>query len=80
MATEAFVTDEDLFSREAVRNARAVDDRLREMAPVVKLALENITVLARYEHVSKGLADWKTFSSTSRTWHDPNSVRPEIRT
>ena len=23
-------------------------------------------VLARYEHVSKGLADWKTFSSTSR--------------
>jgi 4-methoxybenzoate monooxygenase (O-demethylating) len=78
MATAAFVTDEDLFSRESVRNARAVDDRLREMAPVVKLARENITMLARYEHVSKGLADWKTFSSTSRPWHDPNSVRPEI--
>ena len=78
MATVAFVTDEDLFSREAVRNARAVDDRVREMAPVVKLARENITMLARYEHVSKGLADWKTFSSTSRPWHDANSVRPEI--
>lgn len=78
MATAAFVTDEDLFSHEAVRNARAVDDRVREMAPVVKLARENITMLARYEHVSKGLADWKTFSSTSRPWHDPNSVRPEI--
>lgn len=78
MATAAFVTDEDLFSHESVRNARAVDDRLREMAPVVKLARENITMLARYEHVSKGLADWKTFSSTSRPWHDPNSVRPEI--
>ncbi|MEJ0036718.1 MAG: cytochrome P450 [Gammaproteobacteria bacterium] len=78
MATTAFVTDEDLFSRESVRNARAVDDRVREMAPVVKLARENITVLARYEHVSKGLADWKMFSSTSRPWHDPNSVRPEI--
>lgn len=78
MATAAFVTDEDLFSRESVRNARAVDDRVREMAPVVKLARENITMLARYEHVSKGLADWKTFSSTSRPWHDPNSVRPEI--
>src|SRR5512138_3294575 len=77
MAT-AFVIDEDLFSRESVRNARAVDDRVREMAPVVKLARENITMLARYEHVSKGLADWKTFSSTSRPWHDPNSVRPEI--
>jgi cytochrome P450 len=74
----AVVIDEDLFSRESVRNARAVDDRVREMAPVVKLARENITLLARYEHVSKGLADWKTFSSTSRPWHDPNSVRPEI--
>src|SRR4051812_24268729 len=78
MASAAFVTDEDLFSAESVRNARAVDDRVREMAPVVKLARENITMLARYEHVSKGLADWKTFSSTSRPWHDPNSVRPEI--
>jgi cytochrome P450 len=78
MATEALVIHEDLFSHEAVRNARAVDDRLREAAPVVKLARENITMLARYEHVSKGLADWKTFSSTSRPWHDPNSVRPEI--
>ena len=77
MAT-AFVIEEDLFSPESVRNARAVDDRVREMAPVVKLARENITMLARYEHVSKGLADWKTFSSTSRPWHDANSVRPEI--
>jgi cytochrome P450 len=74
----ACVIDDDLFSHESVRNARAVDDRVREMAPVVRLARENITVLARYEHVSKGLADWKTFSSTSRPWHDPNSVRPEI--
>ena len=78
MATEAFVTEDELFSHEAVRNARAVDDRLREMAPVVKLKGTDITMLARYEHVSKGLSDWKTFSSTSRPWHDPNSVRPEI--
>lgn len=75
---EAIVCDEDLFSRESVRNARAVDDKVRELGPVVKLSRENITMLARYEHVSKGLADWKTFSSTSRPWHDPNSVRPEI--
>src|SRR5262245_65058102 len=74
----ACVIDDDLFSHESVRNARAVDDRVREMAPVVRLARENITMLARYEHVSKGLQDWKTFSSTSRPWHDPNSVRPEI--
>ena len=72
------VCDEDVFSHEAVRNARAVDDRLRELAPVVRLGRENITILARYEQVAAGLKDWRTFSSKSRPWHDPNSVRPEI--
>jgi len=70
--------DTDPFSRESVRNANAVDDRLRELSPVVRLPKENITMLARYEHVASGLKDWKTFSSTSRPWHDPNSVRPEL--
>ena len=70
--------DTDLFSRDSVSNARAVDDRLRELAPVVRLREENVTMLARYEHVSSGLKDWKTFSSTSRPWHDPDSVRPEL--
>ncbi len=73
---EACVLEEDLFNAAAVRNARTVDDAVRELAPVVKLARENITLIARYEHVSAGLRDWKTFSSTSRPWHDPNSVRP----
>src|SRR5215467_1358508 len=77
MAT-AYVNNDDIFNHASVRNARAVDDAVRESAPVVKLARENITMLARYEHVSKGLQDWKSFSSTSRPWHDPNSVRPEI--
>jgi 4-methoxybenzoate monooxygenase (O-demethylating) len=70
--------DADIFSHESVRNARAVDDRLRECSPVVRLPGEQITMLARFEHVSAGLKDWKTFSSTSRPWHDPNSVRPEL--
>jgi cytochrome P450 len=70
--------DTDIFSRDSVRHANAVDDRLRELAPVVRLPGENITMLARYEHVASGLKDWKTFSSTSRPWHDPNSVRPEL--
>lgn len=70
--------DTDIFSRESIRNANAVDDRLREFAPVVRLPGENITMLARYENVAAGLKDWKTFSSTSRPWHDPNSVRPEL--
>ena len=78
MTHAIFATDEDPFSAEAVRNARAVDDRLRELAPAVKLSRENITLLTRYEHVAAGLRDWKVFSSTSRPWHDPKSVRPEL--
>jgi hypothetical protein len=73
-----YTTDDDPFSPAAVRDARAVDDRLRELAPAVKVARENITLLTRYEQVAAGLRDWKTFSSTSRPWHDPNSVRPEL--
>jgi len=78
VAREICITDEDPFSAAAVRNARAVDDRLRELAPAVKLRRENITLLGRYEQVAAGLRDWKTFSSTSRPWHDPKSVRPEL--
>jgi cytochrome P450 len=78
MATPIPEFDTDLFSRESVRNARAVDDRLRELAPVVRLPGEKISMIARFEHVSAGLKDWKTFSSTSRPWHDPTSVRPEL--
>ncbi len=78
MTREILVTDEDPFSAAAVRDARAVDDRLRELAPAVKLSRENITLVTRYEHVAAGLRDWKAFSSASRPWHDPNSVRPEL--
>jgi cytochrome P450 len=67
----------DIFTPEAVINARAVDDALREFAPVVRLA-DGTHMLGRHEHVSAGLLDWKAFSSTSRPWHDPTSPRPEI--
>jgi cytochrome P450 len=72
------VLDEDIFSRDAVRHARAVDDRVRELAPVVRLGREDIVVIGRFSHVSSALSDWRTFSSRSRPWHDPSSVRPEI--
>jgi 4-methoxybenzoate monooxygenase (O-demethylating) len=78
MADQTRVCDEDVFNREAVRNARAVDDRLRELAPVVRLSRERICVVGRYEHVAAALRDWRGFSSRSRPWHDPDSVRPEI--
>ena len=67
----------DIFSRESVINAAAVDDALREFAPVVRLA-DGTVLIARHANVTAGLLDWKTFSSTSRPWHDPNSLRPEI--
>lgn len=67
----------DIFTPDAVRNAREVDDELREFAPVVQLA-DGTVMLGRHEHVSAGLLDWKAFSSTSRPWHDPTSPRPEI--
>jgi cytochrome P450 len=67
----------DIFTHDAVRQARAVDDALREHAPAVRLP-DGTVMIARHEHVSKGLMDWKTFSSTSRPWHDPASLRPEI--
>ena len=78
MANGLPAIDEDVVSRAAVLDARAVDDRIRELAPVVWLSRENIALLGRWEHVSASLRDWETFSSTSRPWHDPNSVRPEI--
>ena len=78
MATPIPVIDEDIFSHDSVRQARAVDDRVRELAPVVRLGREDIVVLGRFDHVSAGLADWRSFSSRSRPWHDPASVRPEI--
>ena len=67
----------DIFSRESVRHARAVDDALREFSPAARLQ-DGTVMIARHASVTSGLADWKTFSSTSRPWHDPKSVRPEI--
>ena len=67
----------DIFTPDAVRNAREIDDALREFAPAVRLH-DGTVMIARHEHVAKGLLDWKSFSSASRPWHDPTSPRPEI--
>lgn len=67
----------DIFTHEAVRNARKIDDALREFAPAVRLA-DGVVMISRHEHVAAGLMDWKSYSSTSRPWHDPKSLRPEI--
>ncbi len=71
------VWDVDIFSEQSIRDARAVDDALREALPVARLA-DGTVIVTRYADVAAGLTDWKTFSSASRPWHDPNSLRPEI--
>jgi len=78
VATALPTLDTDIFNAESVRHARAVDDRVRELAPLVRLAREDIVVIGRFSHVSAALSDWRSFSSRSRPWHDPVSVRPEI--
>jgi cytochrome P450 len=78
MAKDIPVYDGDMWGRDAVLSARAVDDDIRERAPVVWLSRENIAIMGRYEQVAAGLTDWQSFSNRSRPWHDPNSVRPEI--
>jgi cytochrome P450 len=77
MAKEPPLFPYDIFTPDAVRNARAVDDEVREFAPAVRLH-DDVVMIGRHEHVTAGLLDWQTFSSTSRPWHDPNSPRPEI--
>lgn len=67
----------DIFTPDAVRNAREVDDEVREFAPAVRLH-DGTVMIARHKDVTAGLLDWKSFSSRSRPWHDPNSPRPEI--
>ncbi len=67
----------DLFSHESVRDARAVDDAVREFSPVVRL-VDGTVMITRHADVVAGLGDWQTYSSKSRPWHDPKSLRPEI--
>lgn len=78
MAKDIPVYDGDMWGREAILSARATDDKIRELAPVVWLSRENIAIMGRYNEVAAGLTDWQSFSNQSRPWHDPKSVRPEI--
>jgi len=78
MAKDIPVYDGDMWGRDAILSARATDDEIRELAPVVWLSRENIAILGRYDEVAAGLTDWQSFSNHSRPWHDPKSVRPEI--
>ncbi len=72
------VLDFDPFTVEAVQNAQVYDGMLREEAPVVYLSRYDIWAVGRHEGIHAVVGDWRNYSSTSRPFHDPNSVRPEI--
>jgi len=78
LATESHVSDLDMFSLEAVCDPQTNDALLRELAPAVYLERYDIWATGRHEHVYAAARDWETFSSTSRPFHDPTSIRPEI--
>ena len=77
-ATAPHVSDLDMFAVEAVCDPQTYDAHLREQAPAVYLPEYDIWVTGRHEHVYEAARDFETFSSTSRPFHDPNSIRPEI--
>lgn len=74
----AATTDYDIFSMDAILNAHERDAAIREQAPVVYLEYYDFYVTGRHDISQQVLQDWQTFSSASRPFHDPNSVRPEI--
>src|SRR5215213_9042480 len=78
IATAPHVSDLDMFALEPVCDPQTYDAVLREQAPAVYLERYDIWVTGRHAHVYEAARDWETFSSTSRPFHDPNSIRPEI--
>ncbi len=84
MASRSPTTDSTSSPPTAVINARAVDDALREFAPVVRLA-DGTHMLGRHEHVVAGPARLEGASpapaarGTTRPARGPKSSSPTIR-
>jgi cytochrome P450 len=63
MDTVVQTYDEDLFTRDAVRDPYPHYRALRELGPVVRLSAHGVDVVSRYADVRAVLADAKTFIS-----------------
>jgi 4-methoxybenzoate monooxygenase (O-demethylating) len=72
------VSDVDPFTVEAIQDAQAFDGMLREEAPLLYLRKYDVWLVGRQDEVHAVAGDWRNYSSTSRPFHDPKSVRPEI--
>ena len=72
------ISDLDPFTVEAIKDAQTFDGMLREMAPVLYLPQYDIWVVGRHDEVHTVAGDWRNYSNTSRPFHDPTSIRPEI--
>jgi cytochrome P450 len=73
-----YATDIDPYSWESIQDPHACDGAIRELAPVVYLTRYDVWATGRHEQVREMTHDWETYSSSSRPFHDPHSVRPEI--
>lgn len=78
VAAQPYVSDLDMFALDAVRDPQTFDGALREHAPAVYLKRYDIWAIGRHADVYEAARDFETYSSTSRPFHDPNSIRPEI--
>jgi cytochrome P450 len=73
-----YVSDADPFTVEAVTDPQTFDGALRELAPAVHITKYDIWAIGRHDDVHAAAKDFDAFSSTSRPFHDPASIRPEI--
>jgi cytochrome P450 len=72
------ISELDPFTVDAIKDAQTFDGTLREIAPVVYLPQYDIWVIGRHDDVYAVAGDWRNYSNTSRPFHDPTSIRPEI--
>jgi cytochrome P450 len=64
------VDDLDLFSDDVLLNTRAIQDELRELAPVVHLPACDLWAITRYDDIRGILSDPSSFSSQKVAFND----------
>ena len=71
-------TRHDNFPERVMRYADRRGDLQRPEDHLRARLADGTVMITRHADVLAGLQDWQTFSSKSRPWHDPKSLRPEI--
>lgn len=64
--------DDDIFSREAIRDPQHYDSVIRELAPVVYVPKYDVWATGRHAPVELMMRDWRAFSSTRPAFEKPS--------